>query len=109
MSQPSTLQLDLFAAPLPEPGPAAVQIPIGPPAGQGCSGCGRPEEEAPIHVINDRGRFCIDCEAQALAWPGPERPYVAGGPAHARPWSNPALASGHVRPSGARPPGRRPA
>jgi hypothetical protein len=108
MSQLPMLQLDLFAAP-PADTTSAVEMPARPPASQGCSGCGRPEEEAPVHVINDRGRFCLDCQAQAFEWPEPKRPYAAGGPDHARPWSNPALASSRVRPSGSRPRGRRPA
>jgi hypothetical protein len=56
-----------------------------------CSGCGRPEEEAPIYVMNELGRFCVDCEAAAFQWPPPERPYAAGAPDHSQPWSNPAV------------------
>jgi hypothetical protein len=62
-----------------------------------CSSCGRPEEEAPIYVMNELGRFCVDCEAAAFRWPPPERPHAAGGPDHARPWSNPAV-DGQGRP-----------
>ena len=88
-------QLDLFAHAARQPEPV-------------CTGCGRTEAEAPAYVINDRGRFCLDCEALAFSWtPTGELEvgattrlisssrgaghYFAGGPDHTRPWRNPAL------------------
>jgi hypothetical protein len=78
------------------------------PASPTCTGCGRTEAEAPVYVLNDRGRFCMDCQEEAFRWPPAESagvgtnarpisssrggsPYVAGGPDHSKPWRNPAL------------------
>ncbi len=91
------LQLDLFAQP--------VLV---------CSGCGRDETEAPAYVVNDLGRFCLDCEELAFRWEPEDAgagttprlisssgPNVAGGPDHSKPWRNPAVDAGAVIPSGA--------
>ncbi len=63
-----------------------------------CTGCGRGETEAPAYVINDLGRFCLDCEAIAFNW-APEAASSSGGggtdfpggPDHSKPWRNPAF------------------
>jgi hypothetical protein len=90
----SSLQLDLFVWPTSWPE-------------RTCVCCCRPDSEAPAFVINDRGRFCIDCRVEAFRWPLEQetgvgtsprpassspggRPYAAGGPDHGQGWRNPA-------------------
>jgi hypothetical protein len=91
-------QLDLFT-PAAQPGRAAGDVATSQErqTERRCTGCGRPEQEAPIYVMNELGRFCVDCEAAAFRWPPPERPYAGGGPDHAQPGSNPAV-DGQGRP-----------